>query len=90
MMRRVLNLIFLIMISIVLVVTVSEMPVFSEPGNPSNNEVIQRYLENAVEETGAINVIASIILDYRAFDTLGEGTVLFVAIAAALSCLKAH
>ena len=30
------------------------------------------------------------ITDYRAFDTLGEATVLFVAIAAALSNLKAH
>ncbi|GFP28732.1 hypothetical protein HKBW3S33_02146, partial [Candidatus Hakubella thermalkaliphila] len=32
----------------------------------------------------------SISTDYRAFDTLGEATVFFVAIAAVLSNLKAH
>ncbi len=89
-MRLILTLIFLAMISFVLVVTVAEMPVFGEISNPTNNEVPQRYIEGAVEETGALNVISSIIIDYRAFDTLGEATVLFVAIAAALSCLKAH
>ncbi len=89
-MRLILTLIFLAMISFVLVASVAEMPVFGEPANPTNNMVPQKYVEDAVEDTGALNVIASIIIDYRAFDTLGEATVLFVAIAAALSCLKAH
>ncbi len=89
-MRLILTLIFLTLISVVMVVTVIEMPTFGNPDNPTNNEVPQKYIEDAVEDTGALNVISSIIMDYRAFDTLGEATVLFVAIAAALSCLKAH
>ncbi|RQD73867.1 MAG: hypothetical protein D5R97_08760 [Candidatus Syntrophonatronum acetioxidans] len=89
-MRLVLTLIFLLMISLVLVATVAEMPTFGDIENPTNNEVPQRYIEGAVEETGAVNVIASIIIDYRAFDTLGEATVLFVAIAAAMATLKGH
>ncbi|MBS4022953.1 MAG: hypothetical protein KGZ79_11145 [Dethiobacter sp.] len=89
-MRKLLVFIFLAVIMVALVATVLEMPTFGEPGNPTNNEVSERYIEKSIEETGALNVIASIITDYRAFDTLGEATVLFVAIAAALSTIKAH
>ena len=89
-MRKLLVIVFLAVITFTLVSTVLEMPTFGEMGNPTNNEVPRRYLEESIDETGALNVIASIITDYRAFDTLGEATVLFVAIAAALSTLKAH
>lgn len=90
MMRKVLIIALLVMIALMLITTVLEMPTFGEADNPTNNEVPERYLEKSLQETGALNVIASIIIDYRAFDTLGEATVLFVAIAAAISTLKAH
>lgn len=70
---------FAIFFSIVLVLTVSYMPPTGDIGNPSNNEVAKRYIENGLEETGATNIVAGMILDYRAFDTLGESHVLFVA-----------
>ena len=50
---------------------------------PSN-----RYLAEGLEETGASNIITSIILDYRAYDTLGEATVLFAAIMGGLAILR--
>lgn len=50
--------------------------------------VAQHYLDNALKETGAANVVTSIILDYRAYDTLGEATVIFVAIVGALALLR--
>ena len=62
-----------------LLYAVSGLPAFGNPDAPTNNEVPQRYLEQGVEEAGAINSIASVILYYRAFDTFGEGTVLFAA-----------
>lgn len=62
-----------------LLYTVSGLPAFGSPDAPTNNEVSERYLEKGVEETGAVNSIAGLILFYRAFDTFGEGTVLFVA-----------
>ncbi len=89
-MRQLLVVIFLALIANALIFTVVEMPPFGSPDNPTVNEVSKRYIEGAVEETGSLNAVASIIADYRAFDTLGEATVLFVAIAAALSNLKAH
>ena len=44
-------------------------------------------LENALTDTGAFNIIASVITDYRAFDTLGETLILFISIVAVLSIL---
>lgn len=66
---------------------VAEMPAYGRP-NPTFNYVMDRYNTKAVEDTGAINVIASIILDYRAYDTLIETVVLFSAIIAAILVLK--
>ena len=64
-----------------------EMPPMGDPENPSYNEVAQHYLDRSLEETRAPNVIATIIMDYRALDTLGEATVLFTSIAAVLTVL---
>lgn len=38
------------------------------------------YLRNSQTETGSNNVVASIVFDYRGFDTLGEATVLFLVV----------
>ncbi len=70
---------FTIFFSLVLVLTVSYMPVTGATDNPADNEVMERYIRDGLEETGATNIVAGMILDYRAFDTLGESHVLFVA-----------
>lgn len=44
-----------------------------------SSQVAPYYLENGMEDTGSVNVVTSVVLGYRAFDTLGEVTVLFVA-----------
>lgn len=88
--RQVLVVLLFFIIGYALVMTVSEMPSFGALDTPANNMIPERYLSKAPEETGALNVIAAIITDYRAFDTLGEVVVLFVAIIAALSSLKAR
>ena len=77
----------LIMIAILLI-TVSFLPPFGNPNNPVNNEVSQRYIEKGLEETGAVNIVSGMILDYRAFDTLGESTVLFTAATSVMLLLK--
>lgn len=42
------------------------------------------YLAEALQGTGASNVVTSIVLDFRGYDTLGEATVILVSIAGAL------
>lgn len=64
----------------ILLVGVYEMPSFGNPDNPSNNYVYKKYLEDTPKDTGALNAVTSIILDYRAFDTLGEAIVLFLGV----------
>ena len=68
--------------------TVSHLPAFGDVNNPSNNEVSERYLESGLEETGAVNAVTGMILDYRAFDTFGESCVLFIAAACVLILLR--
>lgn len=71
-----------------LVVNISHLPAFGDPANPYNNEVSERYLEKGLEETGAVNAVTGMILDYRAFDTFGESCVLFIAAACVLILLR--
>lgn len=75
-----------------LLVVVSEMPAFGRADTPANTSVvIKRYIGNGLEETGAVNIVAGVILDYRAFDTLGESHVLFTAaIAVFILLLQEH
>jgi len=37
------------------------------------------YLEHVKEDTGAVNAVTAVVVNYRGFDTLGEVTVLFIA-----------
>jgi hypothetical protein len=46
-----------------------------------NPEMDEYIIENAQNETGADNTVTSVVFDYRGFDTLGEATVLFTAVA---------
>ncbi len=43
--------------------------------------IANRFVEKSVEETGSLNVVTAILYDYRAFDSLGESTVLFAAVS---------
>ena len=62
-----------------LLYTVSYLPRIGSSANPDNNIVSQRYIEEGLQETGALNIVSGMILTYRAFDTFGETNVLFIA-----------
>ncbi len=74
---------------LIMISSYTEMPPMGDVNNPSYNDVTHYYLSHSLEETRAPNVIADIITDYRAIDTLGEATVLFTSIAAVLTVLAA-
>lgn len=79
---------FCVFLVAMLLVAVSWLPTFGEANKPVNNEVSERYIENGLQETGAVNIVTGMILDYRAFDTLGESHVLFIATCTVLILLR--
>lgn len=72
----------------VLLWTITYLPQIGNAGNPDNNEVSARYIEQGLKETGAVNIVTGMILDYRAFDTFGESCVLFIASCCVLVLLR--
>ena len=72
-----------------LLLAVANLPPYGSDSAPTVNEVAQRYVEKGTEETGAVNIVAGMILDYRAFDTLGESFVLFTAMCAVTMLMNA-
>lgn len=79
---------FCVFLVLMLLVAVSYLPSYGNPDNPVNNEVAERYIEKGLQETGAVNIVTGMILDYRAFDTLGESHVLFIATCTVLILLR--
>ncbi len=75
-------------IILVLLWTVAYLPILGSAANPNNNEVAARYIERGLQETGAVNIVTGMILDYRAFDTFGESCVLFIASCCVLVLLR--
>jgi len=57
-------------------------------GEPTVSEMDDYFIENAQKETGANNVVTSIVFDYRGFDTLGEATVLFTAVVGIVALFR--
>ena len=49
-------------------------------GAPRATDMDDYFIRNAQEQSGANNVVTSIVFDFRGFDTLGEATVLFTAV----------
>jgi multicomponent Na+:H+ antiporter subunit B len=60
------------------------VPSMGDPDAPASTHVSPRYIEKALEETGAANMVTAVLADYRGYDTLGETVVIFTA---GLACL---
>jgi multisubunit Na+/H+ antiporter MnhB subunit len=88
--------VFFIIVAIFLIFGALLTHPFGEPEfrdkviDPETNEVIEilrtpemddYIIDNCQNETGADNGVTSVVFDYRGFDTLGEATVLFTAVA---------
>jgi len=61
------------------------------PFGASRENVGDFYNSSGVKQTGAVNMVTSVVLNYRGFDTLGEVTILFIAslgLGAVLSTVK--
>jgi multicomponent Na+:H+ antiporter subunit B len=61
-----------------------ELPSFGYP----IMAVASKYLEEGIIKTGAVNLVGAVILDFRAYDTLGEATVLFTSVIGVMAVLR--
>ena len=77
-MIKLLSFLVLIPLAVLLFCTFSALPDVAE--RKEMGLASQHIRAHAVEETGAINLVAAVLFDYRGFDTLGEITVVFSAV----------
>lgn len=71
-----------------LLLAVMEMPLLGSDDPVVHNEVMDKYINDSMEDTGAVNVVSAMILDYRAFDTFVESSVIFTALICIMTVLK--
>ncbi len=90
---------FATIVSVVIVLTLfvagimvfDTLPAFGEPVFVRTpGAASQTYIAQGLRDTGAANIVSSVILDYRAYDTLGEAAVLFTSILGATVILRAR
>jgi len=61
-----------------------QLPAFGTPIMKMGGQ----YIAEAMKKTGAANIVAAIILDFRGYDTLGEATILFTSVMGVLAVLR--
>ncbi|MBC7190351.1 hypothetical protein H5U35_09180, partial [Candidatus Aerophobetes bacterium] len=76
--------IFIIVFAVFAFSALTHLPPFGYPVM----KVAKNYIENGLMQTGASNLVTAVLLDFRAYDTLGEATVLFTAILGTLIVLR--
>jgi multisubunit Na+/H+ antiporter MnhB subunit len=54
-----------------------------EFGRPAHAEMDDYFIARGQRDTAANNIVTAVVFDFRAIDTLGEATVLFVAVLGA-------
>ena len=57
-------------------------------GAPDKADMDDGIITNAQNETGANNGVTAVVFDYRGFDTLGEATILFTAVAGVIMIFR--
>ena len=73
------------LLGLLLLYAAEDFPTFRDPESQASVHISPEYLKNSLQETETTNVVTSVLMDYRAFDTLIETAVIFTAgIACAL------
>ena len=84
-MRKLISLILLFVVAVGIGLSLYPIPFGAEGskiGPCFHSEKVnfgRRYTHAGFEETGSANIVSSVVVGYRGFDTLGEVTVLFIA-----------
>lgn len=77
------------LLGLLLLYGAGDLPVFGDLTAPASTYISTDYLTNSVAQTNTPNVVTSVLMDYRSFDTFIETIVIFTAgIACALILRK--
>jgi len=82
--NTVITILFVIIFLGVAYLAIKDLPEFGSP----TMRVAKYYIGEGLRKTGAANLVAGVILDFRAYDTLGEATVLFTAAIGVISIMR--
>jgi multicomponent Na+:H+ antiporter subunit B len=80
--KQIFTLVILLLLGRILVTLVP----LAQPTPPA--EVAVHYIEHGVQENRGANLVTSVVVTYRGFDTLGEVTVLFLSVAGVAFVLR--
>ncbi len=87
-MKNFVAMLFIGVLAVLLLYVVTLLPPMGNKDNPTNLNVIPRYLEHGEREAGTENIVTGILLNYRGYDTMGEVTVIFSALVAVLAVVS--
>ncbi len=79
MIKKVIPLAVIIAFLVGLFCTFDFLPRIGDKDSAPNTHTTEYYIENATTETNSPNMVTAVIVDYRAFDTMYETTVMFIA-----------
>lgn len=71
-----------------LILGVSDFPFWGDVNSPVNSVVSRYYVEQAYKDTHVPNLVTAVLADYRAFDTMFETCVVFIAVLGIFMLLK--
>lgn len=83
--RNIVAAVFFAIVAVFFVFSVLLMHPFGSLGQPEMDDYI---IDHCQQETGANNGVTSVVFDYRGFDTLGEATILFTAVAGVIMIFR--
>ena len=89
-MARLVALLSLIAVGVVLLFATPGLPEFGDPHAPAAMHLSDRMIEGAYADAHTPNIVTVMIADYRSFDTLGEGIVVFTAGLACFLLLRSE
>jgi len=82
------NIVAVLVFSIVVLFFVFSALLIHPFGDPGSVKMDDHIITNTQSETGANNGVTSVVFDYRGFDTLGEATILFAAVAGVMMIFR--
>ncbi len=75
--KHILTVFILSLLGITLLISLNKLPNQFEYAN----SIYHHIVNNSVSETGSLNFVTAILYDYRAYDSLGESTIIFGAVS---------